>query len=367
MSSTQPDENDLAKAGKLPKDPTENTKPVSDRARLYTARDLLDEAAAAALSSDPITYCTTGVHDIDRATGGIQPGWCWVIGADTNVGKSTFATMVLDVNMNRGDDTLIVTAEDAPALYGTRLLRRRARVSAERLRWRQLTDEEKKRIRDVQEKAERRPVLIDARNRTVEWIAREVDAALDRNPNIKIVVADYLQDFRSERRHQDRRNELREISKMLREGVKARGRAMIQLSQITVDDESKMPNKHSIRDCRDISNGAEVVALMFMAKDDLGNGKIKAGTACMFLDKVKDGEKSIIVPLKFDKNAQCYDTVDGPDSHYEDIVREIRGGSGRQQQRGGGGARRPAQQRQPQRNWNEQHEDDDYGIPDGAF
>ena len=171
--------------------------------RLLTVRDLLVGSMERATREEKRDYCTTGIYEIDDASGGIRPGFVWLIGGDTSVGKSSLLVQIADVNLERGRNVLIVSSEDAESLYGDRLMQRRARVDAKHLRDGKLSLDEADRVRRVVERAERKPVYLDARGRKAEWVAEQVENIIDEH-NIDLVAYDYIQEFRSSRQHGNR-------------------------------------------------------------------------------------------------------------------------------------------------------------------
>lgn len=315
------DDNDRAIDGSLPADPAKGTKQVAEAPRLRTAHDLLAGAMSRAFSREPVRSCPTGHHELDEMTGGILPGWCWVVAAVTNWGKSTFATALADGNLRAGRLPLIVSLEDAEELYADRLLLRRARrdayrkINADRLRLHRLLPEELQLVTEVVNEAERKPMFIDARGRKGEWIAQNLEHTLDNVP-VDLVILDYLGEVRSGKRQQDRRNEVSEMAALLRGAVKSRNRSLVILSQITIDDDAdKFPRMHQVRDSRDVINAAEVVAMCGIPKSDVtgkdGRVKARAGERAMLLEKVKQGRKGM-VQLHWDDEAACFVDVEDP-------------------------------------------------------
>jgi replicative DNA helicase len=302
------DENDKLQAGELPEDPTEEAQRLNNAPRLLTVRDLLSESRKRATSEEERRHCVTGVHEIDYRTGGIQPGFVWLIGGDTSVGKSSFLVQIADENLKRGKRVLIVSSEDSPSLYGDRLMQRRARVNARRLRDGKLTQDERGDVDKVVAKAERLPVYMDARGKRAQWVAEHVGKIIDEHA-IDLVAFDYVQEFRSANRHGNRTQELEEVGSLLRMSVKRKGKAGILFSQITVGEGRVMPDKHSIRNCRDISNAAEAILLIWEPKENIvkdGQIQIVGGTKTIFVDKVKNGPRGHLVPLSWDDEAACF-------------------------------------------------------------
>ncbi len=284
-----------------------------------TVRDLLTGAATDALTRRRQEYCT-GLHwQLDEATGGIRPGHVWVFGAETNWGKSSWLVGVADENIKRGKKVLIVSSEDSESIYGNRLMARRARVNFSRLRDRNLTREETDRVMLAAQQGEQLPVFVDARGRDIESVCREVENMI-LDHAVDLVAWDYLQEFRTKERHQDERVKYREIAAQMRNVTKSAGIAGLILSQITVSETKKTPDKHSIRECRDVSNAAEVVALGFTPEADLKgpNGVVvaAAGVKCIKIDKAKDGQKRN-VQMDWNTESACFEMTEKPRSQAE--------------------------------------------------
>jgi replicative DNA helicase len=326
-----PDLADLHKDGKLRDDPKRGAIPISRAAkleaeqtpRLLTVQEILQQSKDRALSKDRPHVCKTYIHELDDASGGMRRGHCWVFGADTNWGKSSFLIHVADENLGAGKRVLIVSVEDSEAIYGDRLLARRSRVNAKRLRDGKLWPEEVSSITDVVDRAEPLPVYLDGRGKSAETIAKQVDRIV-KDHAIDIVLYDYLQSFTSSKKHQDERVKFREIAKTLTDVVKLNDRTGIIFSQVTVPPTKKYPDKNCIRDCRDVAHAAEAVLLGYTPLDDVkekrtGKIKIPANTRCILVDKVKDGPKGFTIPLAWDGNSACFDRIDKP----PDPVRQI--------------------------------------------
>ena len=330
MSQTKPgDENDDLKAGKASPNPMDGALPIPivDGKRVpmptvLTVRQLMEESAARATGEARQEFCTTGVYALDDKTGGLRPGHVWVFGADTSWGKSSFLVMLADDNIRAGKKVLIVSAEDAPTMYGDRLLVRRSMVRAKAFRDRALSFEEKRRVQDKVREAEPVPVYLDARGKRAELVAAEVKLAVMKH-GIDLVAYDYLQEFRSSKNHQDRRNEVAEVAAALRESIKTTGITGIIFSQITVQEGKKHPDKHSIRESRDVSNAAEAVLLGFTPEKPIiskKNGKEVAarGQKCILIDKAKDGLRGVVA-LKWDNDSACFVSEPKPPGEYDEF------------------------------------------------
>lgn len=240
--------------------------------------------------------------------------------------NTSFFISATDENIKRGKRVLIVSAEDPPSLYGDRLLARRAQVSASRLRKRQLEEDEIKRVREVQSKGEDVPVYIQAGNKPIETLAKEITAIM-RLEGINMVVFDYLQEFRSSAKHQDERTRFKHTSAVMRDLIRSNNRCGAILSQLTIGSDTKIPNKHNIRESRDVSNAAEVIGIGFSPDADITkpperdvNGRpmqaepiFQAGKKYVLIDKNKNGANGRKVEMRWNEHSACFDTVKDPE------------------------------------------------------
>lgn len=316
------DENDRFKDGTLPADPADDSKIVSDDVpRVLTVRDLLEGSIKRATQRRARGICTTGHYQLDHITGGLRPGFVWVIGAGTSWGKSSLLVMLTDENIKKGKKVLIVSAEDPESLYADRLMARRSRVSADAIRKREIDGAQLDKMNDEARKAEDLPVFLDARGRSVEWLAPRIKQLIVKY-GIDVVAYDYLQAFDNQERQQDRRNQISYIARVLTDVAKTAipgGVAGILLSQITEDGKKAHPDKHSIRESRDVSNAGEVVALGFtpekpIVKSEGGEVLVRAGERCLFVDKNKDGPRGALIALPWDEECACFETVEDPET-----------------------------------------------------
>lgn len=312
------DLNDQAVAGDLPNDPGDGAvQVVADVPRVLTVRELVQGAQRRSVSKAIGKGAPTGHYQLDDVTGGLKPGFVWVFGADTSWGKSSFLVMLADESIKAKKRVLIVSAEDSEQIYGDRLLLRRSRVSADNLRKRKLTNEEHDAVAEALRKAEDVPVFLDARGRNVEWICKQVKRLIVEH-EIDVVAYDYLQAFDNEKPQQDRRNQVTYIARVLTDSVKTSNVSGIIFSQITVQDGKNHPDKHSIRESRDVSNAAEVVMLGFTPEKQIvrksdGAPLVEAGQKAVLIDKCKDGPRGGLYPMTWNSHSACFDTVIDPE------------------------------------------------------
>jgi replicative DNA helicase len=315
-----PDEAEMNKVGELPADPRVGTKLVALQVpRVHTVRELLTGAAVRSMSKEKHTTCTTGHHRLDDITGGIRRGFTWLFGADTSFGKSSWLVSVADENIKVGKRVLICSSEDMPDVYADRLLARRAQISAKNLRDRTLLKSEVSRVTETVNKAEAVPVYLDARRWPVEELTKHLKVII-KEEKIDIVAFDYVQEFQSKRRWQDERVKYREIASQLRHVAKDANISAILFSQLTLGQDTKIPNRSNIRECKDIANASEVIVIGFEPDKDIPTVKgpeIKAGTKCLLVDKCKNGPRGIKFPMFWNDISASFSAVESDDHYFE--------------------------------------------------
>jgi replicative DNA helicase len=294
------DQADMHAAGKPLPDAKANVRPLAlNVPRVLTVKDLL-EASVVKLREPKGANCTTGHAELDLITGGFRPGFSWLFGATTSWGKSSFLVALVDDNLRAKKRVLIVSSEDTEEVYGDRLMVRRARVPATDYRDKKLTQDDLNRVAEVARLAEELPVFVDARRYPVEDLAGHLTKII-REHKIDLVAFDYVQEFRSKRRWQDERVKYREIASVLRHVTKDAKVAGIIFSQLTTGENTKIPTRDNIRECRDMAHAAEVILLGFEPTADikLGDATIEAGRKCIYVDKVKNGPRNRIVKMSW--------------------------------------------------------------------
>lgn len=314
------DENDKAKRGTLPNDPRTGCIPANDLARktaeeeprFFTVVEMLKSAHKRLVSNEPALCWTSGHWKVDVMTGGLRPETGWVIGAASSWGKSSLGIAIADENLRNWRNpatVLVVSCEDSEDTYADRLLARRARVNALRLRDRRLRADEHQRVCEVLEKAEPKPFFLDGRGVTFERLLRQIDRMLLEH-GVDIVMLDYIQETRTKQKYESERIMFREIARTFRHLVKRRGKCSVIMTQLTNADPTKAPTKDNIRECKDIGHGAEVIALGWEPAADLtsGNETYSAGSKLLLIDKSKSGRRGTC-EMSWDNVSSCFNRV----------------------------------------------------------
>jgi hypothetical protein len=297
--------------------------PAPERAakilNVRTMREILTASRIDAFSTEKVDSLTTAHYRLDDITGGIRAPDSWLIAADTSFGKTSWLIAIADENiLKHKKRVLIVSTEDSDKRFGGRFMVRRSGVNAKRYRNRMLTADEKRRVVDVESRGEPEPTYVDVRQRYVEDLCPLLVQVID-DEGIDFIAFDYLQEFDTKRRYQDERIKFKDIAKQLRAVGRAARRPIPSaiLSQLTLNEKTGIPTRANIRECKDVGNAADAIMIGFEPAEDVrdrdGIVVVQAETKCIYVDKCKDGERKAKVPMKWNAESACFDTVHDPD------------------------------------------------------
>lgn len=218
----------------------------------------------------------TGIESVDKITGGLAPGDLGLVAAYTAQGKSMLAAQMSWAACTAGNNTVYVTSETTRTVIRRRVLARHSRLSvfdtpkgldSNRIKQGLLTDAEEKVYRDVWDDFHDNPaygtlnVLQIPRGTTLTQVEARLMRA-NHEHETHLVVIDYLNLLRSERRRDSERSEASDILKDAKQFATAfdSGRAVPVLSpwQIT-QDAFRIANEVGHYTLRSLAETAEAV------------------------------------------------------------------------------------------------------------
>lgn len=274
---------------------------------VVTVKEAFHCALARAQSRERAVGFTTGHFELDEMIGGIRRSRVVTVGATTNWGKSSFAIMVVDENDQRGVRCLIVSGEDSRDLYENRLVCRRAGIHALKLRDGECSDADVRAISLFEARAMATPFVLPGVGKPVEMLTKAIREVI-REEGIQLVVVDYLQCFRFQRRAQDRRNEVTDVARAFGDAIKGEGAAAVFLSQLRrLENPNHVPSMHDLKESGDIENESDHILIGYWRDHETDQEK-----RYISVEKNKDGPVSseeILMP--FDKRTASFVTTKG--------------------------------------------------------
>lgn len=256
----------------------------------------IDEAWKSREAPGGLVGLTTGLRDLDDATGGLRGGEMIVVGARPSMGKTTLGLAISAGAAAAGARVGFVSYEMPAADLGAQITagltpisrdlttRGKERFQGEdgRFRWRPVTEGEIASMQAAQRAmASRRLLILDMRIRTMAALRAQV-RRLVRRGGLDLVVIDYLQlmEVPELARFDNRTLEVTRLSGQLKALAKDFNIPVVVLSQLNRQVEGrevKRPGLSDLRDSGAIEQDADVV--MFLHRDEyyLDRKKIERG------------------------------------------------------------------------------------------
>ena len=240
-----------------------------------------------------MTGVPSGYRDLDRLTSGFQPGNLVIVAARPSMGKSAFGLGVAaNLAVRHGIPVAVFTLEMSKAEVTQRLMCSEAKVESQRLRTGRLAPEDWPRLTAACDKLAKAPVFVDDTGSvTMMEIRSKARRLKSKQPDLGLVVVDYLQLMTSGTTAENRVQEVSQISrslKLLARDLELPILAMSQLSRAVEQRHDKRPILSDLRESGSIEQDADLVA--FLYRDDYYNDESEQhGIAEVILAKHRNG------------------------------------------------------------------------------
>ena len=213
-----------------------------------------DKAADMSEMKSAISGLSTGIHDFDMITSGLQNTDLIIVAARPSMGKTSLCLSIAEhVAIKEHKPVAIFSLEMSKEQLALRMLCSQARVNSHKLRTGHLTEDEWGTLAGVVQDMYEAPIFIDDATETSALTMRAKCRRLMAEHNgLGLIIVDYLQLMRSHRRTENRVQEIGEIAR----GLKSLGRelkvpviALSQLSRAVESRENKRPMLSDLREC----------------------------------------------------------------------------------------------------------------------
>ncbi|MGZ8702193.1 MAG: replicative DNA helicase [Gaiellaceae bacterium] len=200
-----------------------------------------------------VTGAPSGFRDLDRLTSGFQPGNLIIIAARPSMGKSALGLCVAaNLALRHEIPVALFTLEMSKSEVTQRLLCSEAKVESQRLRTGKLAQDDWPRLVAAGDKLMKAPIYVDDTGSiTMMEIRSKARRLKTREPNLGLIIVDYLQLMTSGTSAENRVQEVSQISRNLK--VLARDLdvpilAMSQLSRAVEQRHDKRPILSDLRE-----------------------------------------------------------------------------------------------------------------------
>jgi replicative DNA helicase len=200
-----------------------------------------------------VTGVPSGFRDLDRLTSGFQPGNLIIIAARPSMGKSALGLCAAaNLALRHEIPVALFTLEMSKSEVTQRLLCSEAKVESQRLRTGKLAQDDWPRLVAAGDKLMKAPIYVDDTGSiTMMEIRSKARRLKTREPNLGLIIVDYLQLMTSGTTAENRVQEVSQISRNLK--VLARDLdvpilAMSQLSRAVEQRHDKRPILSDLRE-----------------------------------------------------------------------------------------------------------------------
>jgi replicative DNA helicase len=200
-----------------------------------------------------VTGVPSGFRDLDRLTSGFQPGNLVIVAARPSMGKSALGLCIAaNLALRYEIPVALFTLEMSKSEVTQRLLCSEAKVESQRLRTGKLAQDDWPRLVAAGDKLMKAPIYVDDTGSiTMMEIRSKARRLKTREPNLGLIIVDYLQLMTSGTTAENRVQEVSQISRNLK--VLARDLdvpilAMSQLSRAVEQRHDKRPILSDLRE-----------------------------------------------------------------------------------------------------------------------
>lgn len=264
----------------------------------------------------------TGFYKLDELLGGLEGGDITVIGARPAVGKSAFVTQMILQMAHNGKRVGYFNLEMSDSQVFERAISNLASLQLTRIRRAKkfLGDEEQKynRASDVLSNFD---ITVASGSKSVSQIRKEA-----RHMKFDIIVIDYLQLIKADRKYANRASEVGDISKAIK-GLAMELKIPIvvlsQLNRTSEHKETKEPTMAELRESGDIEQDASNIILLWNVSE---NSKTFKG---LKVDKNRQGEQGKIglkfvgENMRFEEQSEDFDRFLYTIKQYEKSVTDL--------------------------------------------
>ena len=211
----------------------------------------------------------TGFRALDQYTGGLQPGSLTIIAARPSMGKTSFALNIAQFGGGEANPPVLVFSLEMPKeQLVQRMLAAQSGLNLASLNTGTFDVGQFTQLREACDQLAQRNIFINDATQLsgMEFLARCRQFKL-RNPELALVIVDYLQLMsNAERRTESRNQEISDISRMLKATAREINCPVVALSQLSREAEKRTDKKPQLSDLRDsgaIEQDADVVLMLF--------------------------------------------------------------------------------------------------------
>lgn len=261
--------------------------------------------------SKGITGIPSGFKSLDHMTSGFQKGDLIVLAARPSMGKTALALSIANHAIRYNSTIGFFSLEMAAEQLTLRLLSAESNIAHHNIRNATITSEEWIELTNVAARLAERKLFIDDTATLNIMDLRAKARKLKIEHKLDMIVVDYLQLINSIKRHENRHQEVSEISRSLKALAKELNIPVLALSQLSRAVDSRMDKRPMLSDLREsgaIEQDADLI--MFLYRDIIYNQDTEhPELAELIVGKQRNGPTGTII-LHFTKELTKFENFD---------------------------------------------------------
>jgi replicative DNA helicase len=216
-------------------------------------KDSFERITALYEAGEEVTGVPSGFRDIDRLTSGFQPGNLVIVAARPSMGKSGLALcMAANIAVRRETPVALFTLEMSKSEVTQRLMCSEAKVESQRLRNGKLAADDWPRLTAACDKLAKAPIYVDDTGSiTMMEIRSKARRLKSKEPNLGLIVVDYIQLMTSGATVENRVQEVSQISRNLKVLARDLDVPVLALSQLSRAVEQRHDKRPILSDLRE--------------------------------------------------------------------------------------------------------------------
>lgn len=252
----------------------------------------IENAETAFKADGQCTGVTTGLRDMDKKLGGLQPSDLLILAGRPSMGKTALAVnfafnaalAYANSGGEEGGRTAFFSLEMSSDQLAGRILAEQSGVSGDLIRRGQIKQDDFRSFVEASQRMSQVPLYIDDTPALSIGAVRTRARRLKRQHGLDFLVVDYLQLLRGNGSRQSSENRVLEVSEITR-GLKAIAKeleipvmALSQLSRQVENREDKRPMLSDLRESGSIEQDADVVMFVYREEYYLSRTEPEPGT-----------------------------------------------------------------------------------------
>ena len=272
--------------------------------------EIIDEASK---HEGGLTGITTGFHDLDVKTSGLQKSDLIILAARPAMGKTAFAlSLALNAAIKGRASIMMFSMEMAKEQLGQRLLAMESKVDMQKIKTGKLDTRDWEDINYALDRLSNTDINIDDTPGISIMEMKSKCRRLKAEKGLDMVIIDYLQLMNPEGRSSDSRTqEISVISRNLKLLARELDCPVIVLSQLSRAPEQRTDHRPMLSDLREsgsIEQDADIV--IFLYRDEYYNDNTEAPGECeVILAKQRSGPTGVIKVAWLDKITKFVDSA----------------------------------------------------------